>query len=177
MSLFELSIPTVLRHEGGFNNVSGDPGGATNFGVSLRWLRAQGLLEELEHEEGDVTHDEIQAIKLMTVAEAEAFYQRFWWDAYKYGTIIPQAVATKIFDMSVNLGAPRAHRMVQKALQLDQDGILGPKSMAELNTMSSLTVIISLQNTQAQFYRDLVTANPARQKFLQGWLNRAYDRI
>jgi Predicted Peptidoglycan domain len=43
--------------------------------------------------------------------------------------------------------------------------------------MPSLTVIIRLQDTQAQFYRDLVVANPARQKFLSGWLNRAYDRI
>ena len=40
MSDFNDAIPTVLRHEGGFENDVNDPGGATNFGVSLRWLKA-----------------------------------------------------------------------------------------------------------------------------------------
>lgn len=181
MSSFDLAIPIILRHEGGFVNNPADPGGATNFGVSLRWLKAQGLLEDLEHLEGDLTNDNVVAvIKNMTVDIAKGFYQRYWWDAYHYGDIVAQAVATKIFDMAVNLGAPRAHRMVQQALgfSLDQrDGIIGPKTLAELNTMSSLTIIINLQNIQAQFYRNLVAANPARQKFLAGWLNRAYDRV
>ena len=43
---FEAAIPTILRHEGGFSNDPQDVGGATNFGVSLRWLKAQGLLED-----------------------------------------------------------------------------------------------------------------------------------
>ena len=35
MSDFNDAIPTVLRHEGGFVDSPNDPGGATNFGVSL----------------------------------------------------------------------------------------------------------------------------------------------
>lgn len=176
MALFELAIPTVLRHEGGFVNDTADPGGATNYGVSLRWLKSQGLLDELAQEEGDLSHDDVMVVRNMTVLEASDFYKKWWWDKYNYGAIAPQAVATKVFDMSVNLGPPRAHRMVQQALQMPQDGILGPKTLAELNTMSSLTVIVNLQNIQAQFYRNLVLTNPARQKFLSGWLNRAFDR-
>jgi lysozyme family protein len=177
MALFDLSIPTVLRREGGFVNDPNDPGGATNYGVSLRWLKAQGLFDELVIEEGDLTHDQVMVIRKMTQSDAMAFYRQYWWDKYNYGAILPQMVATKILDMAVNLGAPRAHRMVQDALQnVRIDGILGPVSMALINGVNSLTLILDLQTLQAQFYRNLVLANPARQKFLVGWLNRAYDR-
>lgn len=176
MSLFELAIPIILRREGGFVNDAADPGGATNFGVSLRWLQAQGLLDELEQEEGDVTHDAVQAVKLMTPDEAKAFYRKFWWDAYHYGNIIAQAVATKVFDMSVNLGAPRAHRLLQIALAVPSDGVIGPATLAKANSANSILLINDLQQEQAGFYRDLVAKNPARQKFLAGWLNRAFDK-
>jgi lysozyme family protein len=172
MSLFELSIPVILRREGGFVNDATDPGGATNYGVSLRWLRSQGLAGDINHD-GDI---DIADIKALTPAEAEGFYRTRWWDAYQYGQINAQALATKVFDMAVNLGPPRAHRMAQQAIGLPQDGILGSKSFTELNTLSSLTIIMRLQDIQAKFYRQLVAVNPARQKYLAGWLNRAYDR-
>jgi lysozyme family protein len=177
MALIDLAIPTVLRHEGGFADVAGDPGGVTNFGVSLRWLKAQGLLDELEIEEGDLTHDQVMAVKTMTRDEAMGFYEKYWWGKYQYTLINPQAVATKIFDMAVNLGAPRAHRLVQIDLGIAPvDGVIGAVTLHALNTRNSLDLILGLQNAQAQFYKNLVLANPARQKFLKGWLGRAYDQ-
>ena len=177
MSTFEDAIPTILRHEGGFNNDPQDAGGATNFGVSLRWLKAQGLLEDLEQE--DRTQDEIVVIKSMTQEQAAALYKSYWWNPYNYGAIDSQLVATKIFDCAVNMGAPRAHRIVQVALGFTQDqrdGILGVKSMAEINAAGAAPLVVQIQNLQAAFYRQLVAANPARAKFLNGWLQRAYDR-
>jgi lysozyme family protein len=176
MSSFDLAIPVVRRHEGGFVNNPADPGGATNFGISLRWLKSQGLLDDLEHLEGDVTHDEVQVIKSMTPDEANGFYKQYWWDAYHYENVIAQAIATKIFDTAVNMGAPRAHRFAQQIVGVVQDGVLGPKSFSEINAYPSLKFISNYQNLMANFYRSLAT-NPARQQFLQGWLNRAYDRI
>lgn len=172
MALFELAIPTVLRHEGGLVNDPDDAGGATNYGVSLRWLKSKGLLGDLDHD-GDVDQNDI---KIMTREDATAFYHKFWWDAYHYDRFNAQSVATKVFDMSVNLGAPRAHRIVQAALGLAQDGILGSKSYGEANAVPSLTLLTNLQSRQAAFYRGLVIADPVRQKYLAGWLNRAYDR-
>lgn len=173
MSSFELAIPIILRHEGGFVNNAADPGGATNFGVSLRWLKTQGLAGDIDHD-GDV---DINDIKAMSASDASGLYHQFWWNAYKYEMIVAQMVANKIFDMAVNLGAPRAHRMVQQILGVNQDGVLGPKSFQEINAASNLSLITRLQESQATFYRSLVASNPARQQFLTGWLNRAYDRI
>lgn len=175
MSSFDLGIPIVLRHEGGFVNDPSDPGGATNFGVSLRWLKAQGLLTELEH--SNATDDPVVAVQRMTTDEAKAFYQQYWWDAYHYGNIVAQAVANKVFDTAVNLGAPRAHRMLQTIVTPGAvDGILGPITIAKTNAFPSIGLLAAYQKAQADFYRGLVANKPELGKFLQGWLNRAFDR-
>ena len=173
MSEFNLAIPTILRHEGGLADNLNDPGGITNFGVSLRWLKSKGLAGDLDHD-GDVDATDI---RIMTKDEATAFYRTFWWNQYKYGLIVAQMVATKVFDAAVNMGAPRAHSLAQGVLGVKQDGILGPKSLGELNAMPSLKFITAYQEAMAQFYRRLVNLNPKRQEFLKGWLARAYDRI
>jgi lysozyme family protein len=172
VSTFELAIPTIIRHEGGFVNNVNDPGGATKFGVSLRWLKQQGLAGDINHD-GDI---DIEDIKALTLATAEGFYRTKWWDAYQYGNIAAQMTATKVFDMSVNLGPPRAHKMLQQAVGVNQDGVLGAKTFGEVNALPSTKTIVTLQGLQAAFYRRLVELNPARQPFLEGWLNRAYDR-
>ena len=177
MSTLKTQFQQFYATRAGFNNDPVDAGGATNYGVSLRWLKAQGLLEDLEQE--DRTQDEIQVIKQMTQEQASALYKAYWWNPYNYGAIDSQLVATKIFDCAVNMGAPRAHRIVQVALGFTQDqrdGILGVKSMAEINAAGAAPLVVQIQNLQAAFYRQLVAANPARAKFLNGWLQRAYDR-
>jgi lysozyme family protein len=176
MASFDDAIPTVLRHEGGFENNPNDSGSATNFGVSLRWLKSQGLLAELEAEEGDKTQDEVKIIRDMTQAQACGFFKAFWWDKYQYGNFNSQALATKTLDVSVNMGSGRSHRILQGVLGLVQDGVLGAKSFAEANAVSPSVTLVKFQAAQAQFYRDLVTKNPRLQEFLNGWLNRAFDR-
>jgi lysozyme family protein len=164
MSLFELAIPIVLRHEGGLVDNPADPGGVTNHGISTRWLQSQKL---------DAQYD----LRTMTVEQATALYRKYWWDAYRYGAIAAQAVATKVFDMSVNLGPFRAHKMLQQAAGVTADGILGQVSFDKVNSTSSLVLLKSLQDTLAEFYRGIVANNPTQHVFLAGWLNRAFDRI
>jgi lysozyme family protein len=157
MALFELAIPIVLRHEGGYVNDPNDAGGETNFGISKR------------------SYPDVD-IKNLTVADASAIYFRDWWTKYNYGAIIPQAVASKVFDTSVNLGPSRAHKMLQEAAGATADGVLGPATLAVVNMMNSLTILFTFQNLQASYYRNLVLVDPTLQKFLAGWIARAYDR-
>jgi lysozyme family protein len=175
MSEFSLAIPTILRHEGGYTDNSDDPGGATNYGVSLRWLRSQGLLEELEREEGDLHQSDVQAIKNMTQAEAEGFYRIQWWNRYGYGRLLDQPIATKIFDTAVNMGPVRAHKIAQEAAGATVDGQLGSGSILALNSSSEAPLLHRLQVLQAGVYRQLAL-NPKLAQFLPGWLNRAYDK-
>ena len=43
MGNFEKAHEFTSRWEGGYVNHAADPGGATNFGISLRFLKSQGL--------------------------------------------------------------------------------------------------------------------------------------
>ena len=36
---FEEAIKVILKHEGGYSNDKDDPGGATDYGISLRFLQ------------------------------------------------------------------------------------------------------------------------------------------
>lgn len=177
MSIFQLAIPTVLRREGGYVNNPNDPGGATKYGVSLRWLKAKGLLPEIELMENHPgSSTPIADVQQMTVQMATEFYQQYWW-LPEYGRIDAQALATKVFDTAVNMGAGRSAMFLQKAVGVTQDGNIGPNTLLHVNTAPSLTVIMAFQNTQAEFYRNIVLAHPSEAEFLNGWLARAYDRV
>ncbi len=198
MSNFELVMPTIFEHEGGLVNNKHDPGGATNFGISLRYLKGVGDEDKDGFLDGDIDRDgDVDAadIKIMTRADARKFYRKHWWSRFKYDNIENVGVATKVMDMSVNMGGKQAHKLVQRALcavgsELVADGVLGPISFAAINTATPKLLIPAIRCTQAGFYYALVMRNNALRKagvkrkngkeyedfavFLDGWLRRAY---
>jgi lysozyme family protein len=172
MSTFELAIPTVLKHEGGYVNDPADPGGQTKYGISMRWLVANNLIDVVANEEG-VTHDMV--IRAMSVGEADKLYKQYWWDAFGYGRIDNQDVATKLFDTAVNIGNRPAVRLLQRCTGCAViDGLLGPQTIDVTNKYSlTANLLTCYRNRQANFYHDLVLDHPALTKFLNGWMERA----
>lgn len=181
MSTFEKAIPILLHHEGGFVNNPNDPGGATNYGISLRFLA--------DHpDQGDFNHDgqvNAEDIANMSVEEAETIYKIFWWDRFHYGSINDQTIATKVFDFSVNMGAIRAHKLLQAAmnnafgLNLTVDGVLGRASFGAINAVmdggQEQALLDAYSEKAWQFYQALIARNPKLQVFAHGWRNRAYS--
>jgi len=173
MSNFDTAIITVLKHEGLFTNDQQDPGGATNYGVSLRWLKSIGVLD------GDINHDgeiNVDDIKNMTQTDAIRLYHEYWWDKYCYEKIHNQSVSTKAFDLSVNMGSMQAHKCLQRAVRatagicLLEDGVLGEKSFEAVNNANSDILLAAFRSEAAGFYRSL-----NKPYYLEGWLNRAYS--
>lgn len=175
MARFDLAIPIILKHEGGFVDNPSDPGGATKFGVSLRFLVT------LQKKIGDLNKDGVidrKDIVSMTESQAKTIYETQWWDRYGYGNITDQAVATKIFDMAVNMGASQAHKIAQRALtnlgiKVDVDGQLGPKTVAAINKVAPNALLTQLRIECANFYKRLVAQKPSFKVFERGWLARA----
>lgn len=174
------AIPKVLAHEGGFVDNVNDPGGATNFGISLRFLQSTGDYElgDIDND-GDIDYDDISQMKII---DAKLLYFEHFWKKYGYGQIENQQVANKIFDMSVNMGARQAHRLLQRAVNcvlgqraLTDDGLLGPKTSQgmQLALQQPFALLTALRAQQEGFYRLLVAKNDKFEAFLQGWLNRA----
>jgi len=181
--LFDRALSVVLAHEGGFADNRNDPGGATNFGISLRWLKEIGMsdIDADGSPDGDINldgHIDIDDIRLLTRETAGAFYRRFWWDKFGYGEL-HLSVGTKVFDLAVNMGAQQAHKVLQRACRacgprLLDDGILGPKSREAISAIPPADLVIAMRSEAAGFYRALVMARPGLSSFLTGWLNRAY---
>ncbi len=76
MSRFDKAVEKVLRHEGRYVNHPNDPGGATNYGISLRFLKQLGI------EEADIDGDgflNIEDIKAVTKEHAIRFYKLNFW--------------------------------------------------------------------------------------------------
>jgi len=181
--LFESALRTVLAHEGGYTNDANDPGGPTNFGVSLRFALTVGDADgdgrpdlDLDRD-GDVDADDIRR---MTREEAARVYRSQWWDRYGYGRLtLP--IATKVFDLAVNAGSVQAHKILQRAVRavggpiLVDDGVLGPKTLAAVGDAPANYVLVAARSEAAGFYRGLVQVKPSLSKFLVGWLNRAYS--
>jgi len=181
---FDQAVAFVLAHEGGFVDHAADPGGATNFGVSLRFALAD-LAKDADGDgwlDGDLDHDgDIDAddIRRMSAADAAEIYRRHWWDRYGYGRIADLAVAAKVFDLAVNMGSKQAHKCLQRAIAacwcpLQVDGVLGVQTIQFANQAQPDALLSALKDAAAGFYRDLIAAKPQLAVFERGWLNRAH---
>lgn len=173
MSNFEQAVKVVLKHEGGLVNHPDDPGGITHFGISLRFLHST---QEYKNVDADF-------VRYLTEDQAKEIYKKYWWDKYNYGQF-SQSLATKIFDLSVNMGARQAHKLLQRACRsvgfvLVDDGLIGPKSLAVIDKITENgqvpELVAALRSEAAGFYRLLVEQKPSFKSFIRGWLRRAYS--
>ena len=173
---FVAAVTKVLKHEGYFSDDPDDPGGATQYGVSLRWLRSLGEHGDFDGD-GDVDRDDVRALD---EADAVRLYHERWWVAEGYGSL-HLVIGAKIFDLAINMGAAPANRLLQRAVRavdgtaLLEDGVLGPKSRAAVAACAPGDLLIAARAEAAGHYRLLAERRPAFEKFLRGWLIRAYS--
>lgn len=154
MSYFDRAIKYVLLHEGGLVNDPADPGGLTNRGITQR-----------DYPQLDIRN--------LTEAETIEIYRRDYWRPV-YDEMTDADAACKLFDMSVNMGHRQAHKLLQRAVGADVDGIFGQMTLAAANHYTDLVERLCLQ--QAEFYNGLVVKRPVLKKFLKGWMKRAMWR-
>ena len=181
MENFDVAIGVILKHEGGYVNHPNDNGGPTNYGLSLRFLVDYPELADFN---GDGKVD-IQDIKIMTREQAEQIYYELWWRKYRYDQFDDLTIAIKAFDFAINMGANRAHRLLQQAVNdafntnLVADGIIGPATVRAINSRSSKDdrqrLINAYSDRAWSFYQSIARNNPSQNVFLKGWKNRAYS--
>lgn len=175
MAEFEPAVEVVLKHEGAYSE---DHAGPTRWGVILAVLREEDPAWADRDGDGDVDGDDVRALSR---DDAAAVFRRQWWDRYGYGAIASQAVATKLFDLAVNLGPVQAHRIAQRAAlaatraELADDGILGPRTRAVLDAAPEAPMLAAMRSEAAGVYRLILAKHPEWEIYRAGWLARAYD--
>ena len=146
---FEKSMEFVFEKEGRFSNDKDDPGGATNYGITLMTLKDVGIDVDGD---GDVDVDDIRRL---TPEVAMQIYKDKYWNALDAGNIDwPLAVAA--FDTAVNCGVGRTKRWLQQTTEKGGD----------VNYLLQLRTI---------HYLNIIQKNPVLGKYRKGWLNRVND--
>ena len=153
----------TLESEGGYVDNPNDPGGATNFGISSRYLK--------QKYNRDVSPEEIQNL---TREDAVKIYEE---DFYKKPNIdkLPTAIQENVFDMAVNSGDSQAIKLLQRDLNVTADGIIGPSTIAAAKkAIEEGTYDASnYSDSRKKYYEGLVAADSRREEFRKGWLARA----
>jgi len=153
---FSLAVERTLGFEGGYANDADDPGGETNFGISRR------------------SYPDVD-IRGLTREGAIAIYRRDFWDKPGFGRIESPAVAAKVFDMAVNMGAARAVRLLQQSSNdtrgrlVAVDGVCGAHTVEAVNARRDPGWLVDrLRLLAAAHYLAL-----GKPRYLAGWLTRA----
>jgi lysozyme family protein len=164
------SVMPTITHEGGYNDIKSDKGGATNWGISLRFLKS---IDEDIDGDGLITYLDIK--KLTKDDAISLYYDNFWKSLYEK---FPDKLAAKTFDVSVNAGSSRSHILLQRALNklgsnLKVDGLIGNATLSEIAKYPEQSIVNAFCEVQLEFYKGLVLKDASQSKFLAGWTNRA----
>jgi lysozyme family protein len=178
MSKFDKAVEQVLKWEGGYVKDVSDPGGCTNFGISLRFLRT--LNDDVLKKYGIFENVNCDTIKNLTVDQARRIYFEQFWEGHHFDSIDSHNLCGYTFDLCVNIGTNRGIALLQRAILaakferhfIQCDGFLNDKTIAIVNEIGEMLLPI-LVAIRAEYYSALAKqANFG--KFLDGWLNRTY---
>jgi len=156
---FEVTLDAVLRWEGGYADDAADPGGATRYGITRRTLS--------RWRDRRVTKAEVRAL---TRDEAAAIYRAWYWDACRCDEL-PEPIALAVFDAAVNQGPKRARKLLQKAVGVTADGIVGPVTLSAVRAADARDLLRDFMALRALNY----SALPQITRFGRGWFRRLFD--
>lgn len=173
MALFFQSLNSVLKHEGGFVDDPDDRGGATNMGIT------QATLAKYRGRPVSV-----RDVKALTQTEAAGIYKARYWDAMSLDLILSQSLAEAVMDFGVNAGIKTAAKALQQSLNwvrgaetLAKDGVIGPRTLREVNQGPERELVLKFFELRARYYVSISRRRPKNRKFLHAWMARALDHV
>jgi hypothetical protein len=155
-SRFDACMPFIFKAEGGYSDNPADPGGPTNFGITLATLRAY---------EGDanLTADDV---KKLTRTVAREIYRTAYWNRMQCGAL-PAGLDLEVFDFGVNSGPAESVKTLQGLVGVTQDGSVGPITLAAVRQFNVGDLIGRFAQARLAFYQSLNMP-----EFEQGWASR-----
>jgi len=172
MTDFERALKFVFEHEVVFapghygsmehvisEKVSGDRGALTKWGID------------------QASHPEVDIESLTQTQAAQIYSESYWLPCH--ADELPWPLSLAHFDAAVNTGIVRANKMLQRAVEVSEDGIFGPVTRAAvdaaLEEYGSKAIGLQISDLRREFYVSLASASESQKKFLNGWLNRVTD--
>ncbi len=172
---FEQAHDFVAKWEGGLDDDPRDPGGITKYGVCINFLRdfakrnptfcgSVGVV-------GPVTRD---TIKGLTKDQARRIFKYEFWDGNHCPDVEKSSprLAVVLYDTGVNMGKGAAAKLLQRAVGVKEDGIIGPKTLAAVRDSGDFMASAAMLEYRKNRYLQIVDSRPTSKCFLKGWLNR-----
>jgi lysozyme family protein len=157
-------IEDIIDREGGYVNHPSDKGGPTNYGITKFVLAAwRGKRPE------DLTERDMM---LLSPGEASDIYREMYIHRPGLGRIPDDKLRSFLVDTGVNHGPKRAIKMLQRALKIPDDGVIGPKTMLALFSAEPTKLFADVVAERAVAYGKILTADPSQSVFAHGWMNR-----
>jgi lysozyme family protein len=152
---FVNALALVLEHEGDFSEHKDDRGGATRFGITEAVARRVGY-------KGDMRE--------LPLELAERIYLEDYWKPIR-GDDLPPGLRYVMFDAAVNSGPRQAILWLQRAIGVEADGIIGPKTLATAYQLDVNAVRLGILAQRLRFMAGL----PSWPAFSRGWSRRIAD--
>ena len=152
---FDAAIELLLSPdiEGGYVNDPLDPGGETHWGIS-------------QHSYPDLN------IRNLTRDEAVEIYRRDFWKPLCCPDL-PPALAIVLFDSAVNQGVRPAIEMLQAALEVPVDGLMGPVTVTAARGTAKNRLSLTVAKFMAR--RGLRYSRHSRfPRYALGWFKRLF---
>jgi len=160
---YVIALTYVLKSEGLWSDDPQDSGGATMKGITLSVYREWKGNPHISKDELRVIPDE----------EVYNLYKELYWD--KHGDDLPAGIDYAVFDSAVNMGVGRASKLIQEAVGVTADGVLGPASLSAIQKADPKELIEKFSALKESFYHGIVERKPDQVKYLKGWLNRVAE--
>lgn len=159
------ALEFLLAEEGGWSNHPADKGGATMYGVT------QAVYDDYRTR---LVKKAKQSVKKITKEEARQVYDILYWRAAGCDRL-PWPFSYVTFDAAVNSGVSRGVRWLQSGLKVDQDGKIGPKTIAAAQRAveeGDSQALLGVVDARVEFLARLVQRSPSQAAFLLGWWRR-----
>lgn len=162
---FTLPWETGNKPDGGYTDDPHDPGGETRWGISKR------------------SYPDVDIAALTRAGAVEIYHADYWLgtgNQKSYCNTLRSPLCLVHFDCVVNIGnrkttadgAPlwhgRANMILQRALGVDDDGLIGPRTLAAIAARAPRTAALRALDQRVAYYMSLKHL----QRYLKGWLRR-----
>jgi lysozyme family protein len=154
------AIRRLLMHEGGYTNHPSDPGGPTNFGITIHDYR--------KYVKADGTADDVRR---MSVNEAKAIYRAKYWNAQACDRL-PAGVDYSLFDYGVNSGIGRSGKVLRRVCGLPDDThVVNDQVLAAVARRDPAALVAAINDERLAFLKRLRTWPT----FGKGWGRRVAE--
>lgn len=162
-------VPKLLKWEGGYAADPDDRGGATKYGVTEKTWEKSGYDKNAD---GRI---DAKDVALLSESDMSSCILPVYWKRWQADRIGSQAMAEILVDwlwMSGDIAVKR----VQHLLGLNEDGIVGEKTLAAINAYPDRRKLFERIKNERRGYIDRICSlRPANIKFRKGWLARLKD--